>query len=65
MVIKMEPKIWNDKYTAVSPYTEDTDRIRVYATITKMQMCDFIKMLVDDWVEKNPEFKNIPMKREV
>ena len=60
MVIKMEDK----KYNAISGYSKDIDRIRMYAALNKTQVCDFINMLVDDWVEKNPEFKNLPVKKE-
>lgn len=63
MVIKMTNSPIK-KYNPISGYSKDVDRIRMYAALNKIQVCDFIELLVNDWVEKHPEFKNLPMMKE-
>jgi hypothetical protein len=51
-----------EKYTSITPYAEETDRIRVYVALEKIKICDFVKIMLDEWVEKHhPEYKNLPI----
>jgi len=53
------------KYTALNGFRNDIERIKVYAYLNRMTMCDFLKVLLDDYVERNPDMKNLPLRDKV